>query len=695
MCEDAEQKRQMLESVEMHRQLDKSSLGSLLSTFMAQAAVYRAMSGGPTALSLVMSMSRALVAVLADKNARRKTGLETSNGSMPKFIFIADIQGRRFAFHSQNAVLIREVCACFYGHASLLYGHASYLRRSIEAKTAEIVSTGASCLLVLAVPWGKALEDRAWRMFSASTKIDPATNSLVICDSEHVLTNAQTPPCPPGSSVNGRAGDPERSFASPELVQAFCNTYSAINLDETYDCKTTEPEPSQSPSSTDEVRVLRQLLEKLRADNVRLDEKAKNAEASKMHLDCESKRFHNEKAMLYGEIESLHETIDSQCAEVSRQRVCMDSLLVEIALLEKNAHALLEIVQRQRGDLLVAEESKNKNVNREKSLQSALASVKDLKKRESELAAQLREATEKGTLEKTRYEVEISELKDKLKSATESSVKKDAAVEALESERNELSMTIGNLKSTSTQSKQSSSETISRLVDTTHKLALEKDVLQKTVKKARTALLVLGAHKLRNELRHARLRASLSKKWVHCRLALTACKLRMSQAPPPCVDEQTASTASPISVQVEPEFEYKQAGHANFTYSYPADEIAATKRCISVLQNWVECFSNGNWSPQPHHHQGHHQQQQQQHQQHQPHVYQNSVFYSREQCYMNHPQSQQYCEYAPPFFHPQHVEMHPNCGYQQYDSISPPPSSPPPPHPSGQTLMAVRRMKRK
>jgi hypothetical protein len=659
MFDDGEQKRQMQESMQMHKCLGNSPLGGFLSTFMAQASVYRATSGGPTAFESVMSNSKALVGALSSKRAREKTGLETKDGSLPKFIFIADIHGRRFAFHSKYCTLIREMCACFYGHADAMYGHASYLRRSIEVQAAEIEGTGASCALVLVVPWAKALEDRAWRLFSIEEKINPNTNEIGILDSEICLTNAQTPPSPPGSSVNGRPG--EHAFPSSEMIQAFCNTYSAIDLD--VDMASSTKQPSTSEQSSEESRVLRQLLEKLRADNQRLDERAREADAAKERMEEEFKLFEKEKRVLYGDIEQLHSALEKQAGEVDKERTATDSLTKEVAELEEALASARGVVlkksneiQELRGDLLVAEEAKNKQAKRDKAFQNAMSSLKELKKKESETSSHFAEALEKIEHDKKLFESEINDLKQQLSRQSTALRLKSSMFEVMETERNKLSADVERLQSSSSQSRQTSSETISKLIDSTQKLESEKTSLENKLQLAKTSVLSLCARNVQGDIRHRRLITKLAARLFESKLMIHLFAIRNSE----CASDEQAEQTAATNEQTDRAPRYQA--------HYPADEIAAVSRCISVLQNFKDLVTNSDYS-------SHNQQ------------YNYTMVYSpHQEYYMNgncdysqqHAQHPQHSQHAQHPHHSHHQGHYPLSPPQMYGYESHSPSTPPP-----------------
>ena len=101
------------------------------------------------------------------------------------------------------------------------------------------------------------------------------------------------------------------------------------------------------------------------------------------------------------------------------------------------------------------------------------------------------------------------------------------------------------------------------------------------MRQAKLSLLAFGARSLRRDCRFKQLVKALATGLFESKLLLNVLRSRSANGSP---DEATASTAT----HAEQSSTY-QGGH----HYYPADEIAAVSRCISVLQNFKDTVSNG------------------------------------------------------------------------------------------------------
>ena len=392
------------EAYQLHRTLKLHPTCRGLSEFLehllfANSTGRRSMSP----LDITVATTATLVTAL-NKVGPRQLGFEIENDNKLPFVcVVGDIFGKRSAWHSSELALARELCAsCPGGCASV-----RQVRAMVDELGQYAYASGCSLVLVFTVPWGHAVGDANWRLFTVR---QDAANFV---DSERVLCSINPSSLISGSSILGHAG---QFAASDEVVKRLQDEWRSVFINaattgETNDGKTAVDASAHASytAETAKIRVQNSVIEQLKSrikvmENT-IDQLLKDeAEAVEARV---SQRVMTERAVLETDIESLHGEVSRVSNILNVERVAVDALKRDLGNVEcdlresaaKNRETLRELT----GKLLVLEDDAKTHTK-------AMAEARKRELKNSKERSKLEAVNEAQSVELARLASELSDM---------------------------------------------------------------------------------------------------------------------------------------------------------------------------------------------------------------------------------------------------------------------------------------------
>jgi len=349
--------RHQVESMQMHIKL--RSLGSnalVASKFIQNVLVYCSPGVAQfSALDTALATSCALMTTFNSPTAGPKSMGFDVDGELPFAMVVADLFEERVAFHSSSATLIREFCASFYGAVDGGGDQARVVRHEIDTMAKIAEANRCSLCLIICCPWGSAIRDRYWRVFTVRK------NGGVYVDSERTLDSWSKPPCAEGNSVLG----PSQNFqVHPDTVKKMRDTWQSRCIDAAATAAIPSIETTEDTTESaaeQKLRVCNAVIGSLRTrqremqielDDVRDRQDDIVMKSVSEQVEAASIAYHADVASLQSEVDTVADT-----AEVHRVEARV--LASELRFVDTDAMKAVETELRDlKGKILVLEDEK-------------------------------------------------------------------------------------------------------------------------------------------------------------------------------------------------------------------------------------------------------------------------------------------------------------------------------------------------
>jgi hypothetical protein len=618
---DVQRKMHIREASQLHQSLSHTRIGRFLSEFLAMVTEFKTTGRNATTQGVVNTLATLLLSCLASPTSRRLAGFFTNDGKIPKFIVVAEIMGRRLSIWSDSQAVVREIVACFYNPSTSSYNQSSILRNEIDRMVDESNVADTTFVLVLASLWGGSVNDRFWRFFSLRQVEEPEANFV---NSEFCLTSLQTPPAPPAGEISciDEVHVPERE------LQSFCQEFKCVCIDDgegqNDSCDNNEIAAQPSSEATDKrYKIMQELTNRVRKENIALQSVVKEC-TDRRESDAEQiKALQQTQSMLYCDVHSQERSLEMHSNETTRISIAMLAIRAEIENLEAELGVRHAVLREKQGEILV--------------LQDGVATAKAAR---SEEIDKLKESLKKSQAALKHSNTSAKQDNAKSLEAKAYTQHLESSLEAANAEISRLTNNVDDVNRQANEAKKSSSETITRLMDSKIEAKAYAQHVESSLDLAKAEVSRLTTHvgKLEASIKSMKSSQNNQKnaerehrynrrmqafvfvaKIVRMRVKLDAAQMQLA------VDKQSAAAAeaaakaessSPVSVQhpdlapapavdaveVPPVLEKKAEGSdADVDYSdssnssrsfvkqpFPADTVASAKQCISTLSRWIE-----------------------------------------------------------------------------------------------------------
>lgn len=331
VSKDRESRMHEAESNSLHRTLRAhvAPNAKLLSEYITNTALFASTTRPCSSQEIVIDMTRTILTILNKPNGARNIGFDV-DGALPKAMVIADVQGQTMGFHARNHILIREICASFYGSPAAGFGNANLLRSRIDDLAKLVEPDGSSLLLVLAAPFGTGQAERYWRLCS----VTPGAAGERTNDSRWVLSSNMRPSSVIDQgdlcSVLGIKGE---GLVPEPVVQSMLASWRAVDLD----ASETTPEIGGGDQVTTKqdaklVKVLSGVIAQLKASQKRDEETIVELRSTmKTEIELRVKETLAQQAKVWKtEIELLNKEIAKISNALTKERVLKDTLMEEL-----------------------------------------------------------------------------------------------------------------------------------------------------------------------------------------------------------------------------------------------------------------------------------------------------------------------------------------------------------------------------